>query len=146
MRCLNKCVRNDPWMAAGNNEVVIEKGSLPTIPAIFAYQVQRPKAKTHHEVFIGGNVTWVGMSHCTMVQNKTKTQKNHPSNHCPTSKGVSEVSERANTRAHWSKRVSSASEQASGRASDPVLQSGFLIILALSALSCHKRLFPRLLP
>ena len=59
-------------------------------------------------------------------------------NHCPTSEGVSEVSERASERSGGreqseqsgaSERVSGASEQANGRASGPVLTSGFLIIL-----------------
>ena len=52
--------------------------------------------------------------------------------HFPTSEGVSEVSERSGGRERSeqsgaSERVSGASERANGRASDPVLQSGFLV-------------------
>ena len=65
------------------------------------------------------------------------TEKNsHLIIYFPTSEGVSEVSEQANEWAQWSEQdgasewVSGASEQANGRASGPVLHSGFLVILA----------------
>ena len=68
------------------------------------------------------------------------------------SKGVSKVSERANKGAskqtsersgvyvqreqgRMSEQVSGTSEQANGRASGPILQSGFFVILAHSALT-----------
>ena len=73
-----------------------------------------------------------------MVENGKKHRQNsHPIIHCPTSEGVSEVSERANEwaqrrvwakRAVRSKRTSGASERANGRASGPVLQSVFLAV------------------
>ena len=62
----------------------------------------------------------------------------YPIIHCPTSEGVSEVSEWANEwvqQSVWAKRgvqskqTSRASKWGSGRASGPVLQSGFLVIL-----------------
>ena len=54
----------------------------------------------------------------TLVENWKKYRQNsHLINHCPTSEGVSEVSERAN-----------------GRASGPVLQSVFLAVIDHSAL------------
>ena len=58
------------------------------------------------------------------------------------SEGVNEVSERVNKRSGGraqseqsgaSARVSSANERANGRASGPVLQSVFLVVLAQSA-------------
>jgi len=55
-----------------------------------------------------------------MVENRKKHRQNsHPIIHCPTSKGVSEVSE----------RVSGANEGANGQASGPVLQSVFLAVI-----------------
>ena len=50
------------------------------------------------------------------------------------SKGVSKVSERASECGGASKRVSSVSGRANGRASGPVLQSGFFVILDHSAM------------
>ena len=65
-----------------------------------------------------------------MVQKGKKTRKNsHPIIHFPASEGVSEVSDYARMK----RAMSDARERAKGRANDPVLQSGFLIILALSA-------------
>ena len=62
----------------------------------------------------------------------------HRKIHFPTSKGVSEVSERTSERSGGreqskqsgaSERVSGASERVNGRASDPVLQSVFLAVI-----------------
>ena len=73
-----------------------------------------------------------------MVENRKKhRQKSHPIIDCPTSEGVSEVSERTSERSEGrerseqsgaSERVSGASERANGRASGPVLQSVFLAV------------------
>ena len=66
----------------------------------------------------------------------------HRKIHFPTSKGVSEVSERTSERSGGrerseqsgaSERVSDVSERANGRASDPVLPSRFLVALDHSA-------------
>ena len=84
-----------------------------------------------------------------MVENGKKYRQNsHLIIHCPTSEGVSEVSERTSERSGVreqseqggaseqvsgvSERVSGASKRANGRASGQVLQSGFLFILAHS--------------
>ena len=77
-----------------------------------------------------------------MGQNREKHRINsHPIIHCPTSKGVSEMSERVSaaeraskaSRTEQAQRVSGASERANGRASGPVLRSVFLAFLAHSA-------------
>ena len=79
-----------------------------------------------------------------MVQNgkKKQRQNSYLINHCPTSEGVSEVSERTSERSGGrerseqsgaSERVSGASERANGRAIGPVLQSAFLAVLDHSA-------------
>ena len=79
----------------------------------------------------------------TMVENRTKLRQNsHPIIHCPTSEGVSEVSERTSEcsggrerseQSEASERVSGASKRANGRASGPVLQSVFLAVIDHSA-------------
>ena len=77
---------------------------------------------------------------CTMGQNRKKHRVN---NHVPRErewvKWVS-AAERAReaSRAKQAQRVSGASEQANGRASGPVLQSVFLVILAHSAMLLYS--------
>ena len=57
-----------------------------------------------------------------MVENRKKHRQNsHPIIHCPTSEGVSEVSERVSAAEGASE--ASSPEQANGRASGPVLDS-----------------------
>ena len=109
----------------------------------------------------------VGGNH-NIVQNRKKHRQNsHLIIHCPTSEGVSKANEWAQRSARvkrvvrsertsercerTSERVSGASERANGRASGPVLQSVFLIVLAHSAPSassasssrCWRSRFPR---
>ena len=62
---------------------------------------------------------------------KKDRQNSHIIIRCPTSQGVSEVSRTSeqSEQCGASERVSGASEWANGRTSDPVLQSGFLVIL-----------------
>ena len=76
------------------------------------------------------------------IKEKKHRQNSHPIIHCPTSEGVSEVSERTSERSGGrerseqsgaSERVSGASEWANGRASGPVLQSVFLAVFDHSA-------------
>ena len=78
-----------------------------------------------------------------MVQSRKKKHRlySRPIIHFPTSKEVSEVSERTSERSgvreqseqcEASERVSGASERANGRVSGPVLTSGFLVDLAHS--------------
>ena len=70
--------------------------------------------------------------YCTMVENRKKHRQNsHPIIYYPTSEEVSKVSE----------RVSSASEQANGRAGGPVLQSVFLAIIDHSVRGQSKKVF-----
>ena len=73
---------------------------------------------------------------CTMGQNQVVLK--HWIIHCPTSEGVSEMSEwvRERSRAREQSQQGGASKRVSGpskRASGPLLQSGFLVMLANSA-------------
>ena len=81
----------------------------------------------------------------TMGQNREKHRVNsHLMIHCPTSEGVSKVSERTSERSggrerseqsRASEQVSGASERANGRASGPVLTSRFWVVLTI----VHRR-------
>ena len=82
-----------------------------------------------------------------MGQNRIKHRINsYLINHCPTSEGVREVSERVSaaeraskaSRAEQAQRVSGVSERANGQASGPVLQSVFLVVLA----HCVQCIYP----
>ena len=79
-----------------------------------------------------------------MVENRKKHRQNsHAIIHCPTSEGVSEMSERTSERSRAreqseqsgaSERVSGACKRAKGRASGPVLTSVFFSIFDQSVL------------